>query len=338
MEEFLKSLSQQILTKLRTDEATRNMAPTLLRLCWHNAGTYSKDTGLGGSEGARMRFSPELDWNSNKGLKSAMDFLEPFKSEQISYSDLWTLGGIVSIIFMRGPVIPFKYGRVDSQEASTLPDNLLPDASQGSDHLRQIFGRMGFNDQEIVALSGAHAVGRCHPEASGYEGIWTREFLRFSNDYFRYLVEKQWIVKQGHNPTQFQDGRDEFVMLPTDIALLQDDIFKSFVETYARDQELFFRDFVSVFSKLVELGVNNLQGPVIFDRPPRPDGQTGDRGRPRPDGQTGMTGPRDRPPRRQDGPTGTERPPRPAASGATGPEERRPRQPPKHPPNGNRRR
>jgi Peroxidase len=26
--------------------------------------------------------------------------------------------------------------------------------------LREVFGRMGFNDQEIVALSGAHAIGR----------------------------------------------------------------------------------------------------------------------------------------------------------------------------------
>jgi hypothetical protein len=29
-----------------------------------------------------------------------------------------------------------------------------------SSHIRQIFNRMGFNDQEIVALSGAHALGR----------------------------------------------------------------------------------------------------------------------------------------------------------------------------------
>ena len=26
----------------------------------------------------------------------------------------------------------------------------------------------GFNDQEIVALSGAHALGRCHTDRSGY--------------------------------------------------------------------------------------------------------------------------------------------------------------------------
>jgi len=31
-------------------------------------------------------------------------------------------------------------------------------------------GRQGFNDQEIVALSGAHALGRCHTDR--YVCLW----------------------------------------------------------------------------------------------------------------------------------------------------------------------
>jgi catalase (peroxidase I) len=41
-----------------------------------------------------------------------------------------------------------------------VPDGRLPDAAQGAQHVRDIFYRMGFNDQEIVALLGAHALGR----------------------------------------------------------------------------------------------------------------------------------------------------------------------------------
>ena len=42
------------------------------------------------------------------------------------------------------------------------PDGRLPDASKGAQHLRDVFFRMGFNDQEIVALSGSHTlVCRC---------------------------------------------------------------------------------------------------------------------------------------------------------------------------------
>ena len=37
----------------------------------------------------------------------------------------------------------------------------------------QSLGRMGFNDQEIVALCGAHTLGRCHSDRSGFLGPWT---------------------------------------------------------------------------------------------------------------------------------------------------------------------
>jgi len=75
------------------------------------------------------------------------------------------------------------------------PDGRLPDADKGCmkdtvQHLRDIFYRMGFDDREIVALSGAHALGRCHTDASGY---WGREsYFQFSFLYnfhflFKYL-------------------------------------------------------------------------------------------------------------------------------------------------------
>ena len=64
------------------------------------------------------------------------------------------------------------------------PDGRLPDAKQGHEHLRDIFYRMGFVDKEIVALSGAHALGRAHPDRSGFDGPWTKEPLIFDNSYF----------------------------------------------------------------------------------------------------------------------------------------------------------
>jgi cytochrome c peroxidase len=53
--------------------------PVLLRLAWHASGTYDKETGTGGSNGATMRFAPEADHGANAGLKAARDFLEPVK-------------------------------------------------------------------------------------------------------------------------------------------------------------------------------------------------------------------------------------------------------------------
>jgi cytochrome c peroxidase len=77
---------------------------------------------------------------------------------------------VVAIKTMGGPTIPWSSGRIDLPVSAVTPDGRLPNADSGpkgsdksdSSHLRSIFYRMGFNDQEIVALSGAHALGRCH--------------------------------------------------------------------------------------------------------------------------------------------------------------------------------
>jgi cytochrome c peroxidase len=53
--------------------------PVLLRLAWHASGTYDKETGTGGSNGATMRFMPEGGHGANAGLQTARDFLEPIK-------------------------------------------------------------------------------------------------------------------------------------------------------------------------------------------------------------------------------------------------------------------
>lgn len=121
---------------------------------------------------------------------------------------------------------------------------------------------MGFSDREIVALLGAHALGRCHTDRSGYWGPWTFAENTFSNEYFRLLVEERWSPKMSHNgkpwdgPDQFEDSTGKLMMLPSDMVLVQDPEFKKVVELYAKDEPAFFKDFASAFSKLLELGVD----------------------------------------------------------------------------------
>ncbi|MEW5316007.1 MAG: hypothetical protein WDW38_007400 [Sanguina aurantia] len=171
-----------------------------------------------------------------------------------------------------GPKVPMRYGRKDARDhkdcavEGNLPDAGAPfkDGSKTpSDHLRKVFYRMGLNDQEIVALSGAHTLGRSHKDRSGWAKeatpyttkgsdkwtgnnsasggqSWTENWLHFDNSYFTNLKEK----------------RDaDLLILPTDAALFEDDSFRPFAEKYAADEEAFFADYAQAHAKLSELGV-----------------------------------------------------------------------------------
>lgn len=232
--------------------------PVVVRLGWHASGTYDKETKTGGSNGATMRFSPESDHGANAGLKAARDLLEGIKQKHpwITYSDLWTLAAIAAIQEMGGPKIPWRPGRKDGDVSACTPDGRLPDASKEQKHLRAIFYRMGFNDQEIVALSGAHALGRCHTDRSGFDGPWTFSPTMLTNDYYKLLLEEKWAWKKWNGPKQFEDvSTKSLMMLPTDMALVKDKEFKKHVERYAKDNDLFFKEFADAFGRLLELGV-----------------------------------------------------------------------------------
>jgi len=269
----LKKVREAIVEVIENDAEKRgdgtSLYGTMIRLAWHCSGTYSCADGSGGSNGALMRFEPECSWGANAGLKVARDALEPVKAKfpDLPYADLYTYAGVVAVEEAGGPTIPFRTGRADLPDGvSSPPDGRLPDADKGSRvatiaHLRDIFYRMGFNDQEIVALAGAHAMGRCHTDRSGYWGPWTNAENTFSNEYFRLLVEERWSPKLTHNgkpwtgPDQYEDASGQLMMLPSDLALVADPEFKKWVEIYAKDEDRFFKDFAKAFSKLLELGV-----------------------------------------------------------------------------------
>ncbi|KIX95402.1 uncharacterized protein Z520_08919 [Fonsecaea multimorphosa CBS 102226] len=260
--------------------------PVLVRLAWHSAGTYCAQTNTGGSNGAGMRYEKEGGDPANAGLQHARAFLEPVKRQfpWITYADLWTLAAVVAIRAMGGPEISWMGGRTDFTDDSRVPPRgRLPDGAKGADHLRFIFYRMGFSDREIVCLSGAHNLGRCHADRSGFEGKWVNNPTRFSNTYFKLLRLHDWKKKTLQNgmvqyvyvdedaaaaaEDEDEEEPEELMMLPSDMALLEDARFRIWVDRYARDRDLFFADFAAVFAKLLELGIrrDGESGAVLND-------------------------------------------------------------------------
>ena len=246
--------------------------PIAARLAWHAAGTYDKRDGSGGTNGANMRYDPEMNDPANAGLSIVRDLLHVVKKKhpEISNADLWTLAGSLAIEFMGGPKVPHKLGRVDFPDASKCPAHgRLPDAAQGAEHIREVFYRMGFNDREIVALLGAHTVGRCHVARSGYDGPWTHNSLQFDNHYYKNLLHLTWKEKKWNGPLQYIDEETEtLMMLPSDLALIKDPVFKQYVELYANDQDVFFKDFADAYAKLLALGCPAHCQPNYVGNPP----------------------------------------------------------------------
>jgi len=244
-----------------------NACPMAMRVAWHASGTWDKNSGTGGSDGATMRFEPEFTDDANAGLTMMIDMLKPVKDKnpEVSIADIWALAGAAAIEFLGGPKIPFAFGRKDAtgQERgcpsmAVPPNGRLPDASQGAEHLREVFRRQGFSDREIVALSGGHTLGRCHKVRSGYDGPWTENPLQFDNSYFRHLMNLEWQKRDWKGKEQYEDvATKKLMMLPTDLALRNDPIFSKIAREYADSQEAFFRDFALAFSKLLHNGCAN---------------------------------------------------------------------------------
>jgi L-ascorbate peroxidase len=186
-----------------------------------------------------------------------------------------------------GPKLGMKYGRIDAASPDDCsPEGNLPDAEPGENgkyggpggtaptedtkpqgHLRKVFGRMGFSDEEIVALSGAHSLGRAYKDRSGLgkektkftdgtktqrfaDGTeapykpggqsWTEQFLVFDNSYFQVMSDPE--------------ADEELLKLSTDLTLFDDDKFRPFAEKFRDDQDAFFASYAKAHKKLSELG------------------------------------------------------------------------------------
>ncbi|KAH6762393.1 ascorbate peroxidase 2 [Perilla frutescens var. hirtella] len=207
---------QQLTTRNDPDgDARQHLEMLLIR--WHSAETYDWKTKTGGPFGT-IRNPQELGHEANNGLDIAVRLLEPIKEQFpiLTYADFYQLAGIVSVEVTGGPEIPFHPGR----PIKSPPEGRLPDATKGTEHLREVFGHMGFIDKDIVALSGGHTLGRCHKESGEKEGL---------------------------------------IQLPSDKALLEDPVFRTYVQKYAADEDTFFQDYAEAHLKLSELGFADVE-------------------------------------------------------------------------------
>jgi len=300
----------------------QSYGPLFIRLTWHCSGSYRDTDGLGGCGGGRMRYQPESAWPDNTNLDKARALLYPIKEkygDALSWGDLFVFSGTAAILNMGGPVSSICAGRIDDVDGSaseplddpegdcTVQGNCTaplgadtvgliyvnpagvmgdPVPSKSAPRIREVFGRMGMNDSETVALiGGGHAFGKCHgacslgagdgpdvePEdpwpgncgsgiaentfTSGFEGEWTHTPLSWSNEYFQQLLSDNYTLwtSPGGVP-QWENQNNGLMMLTTDLALVADDEYEAIVTEFAEDITALNTAFAAAWKKLTESG------------------------------------------------------------------------------------
>nr|XP_025888378.1 putative L-ascorbate peroxidase 6 isoform X13 [Solanum lycopersicum] len=180
--EYVQIESFQVREEIRK-VLSKSKAAGVLRLVFHDAGTFEIDEKTGGMNGSIVY---ELDRPENKGLKKSLKILDKAKSQidlvqSVSWADIIALAGAEAVSLCGGPSIPIQLGRIDSMVQD--PEGKLPEESLDAISLKQCFERKGFSTQELVALSGAHTLG-----SKGFGNPTV-----FDNEYFKILMEKPWL-------------------------------------------------------------------------------------------------------------------------------------------------
>ena len=163
-----------------------------------SGGTFVASQSVGG-----VQCPVDLSAPANRNLDTVVPSLQALAaSYNVSNADVYTLAGVRAVVAMQGPTIPWRAGRVDLP-CLTAPaaDAVLPDAmgdgfsgnvtadtrapnvgSFAPASVRAKFARMSLTDTDTVALIGAHTVGHCHFDKSGFFGAWTSRPFLFTNE------------------------------------------------------------------------------------------------------------------------------------------------------------
>jgi len=127
-------------------------------LAWRCASTFRSTDFHGGCNGARIRFSPEKDWQSNRPVLAALEHLGAVKAKfgpSLSWADLIVLAGNVALESSEGIVrLPFCGGRSDATDGSGSK-NLKPYVPKTASELRNAVALSSLSTRQFLAGMGA---------------------------------------------------------------------------------------------------------------------------------------------------------------------------------------
>jgi catalase-peroxidase len=257
-----------------------------------SASTFRGTDKRGGANGARIRLSPQKDWEVNQPaqLKTVLAKLEAIQKEfgkKVSLADLIILGGCAAIekAAKDGGVdvkVPFTPGRGDASQEQTDVESFAPLEPRADGFRNYISGKPQFMKPEEALVDRAALLRLTGPEmtvlvgglrvlganAGGSKhGVFTSKQGTLTNDFFLNLLDMSidW-QPAGEN---LYEGRDRKTKAATWTATRIDLIFgshsqlRAFAEVYgsADSKEKFVKDFVAAWTKVMNADRFDLGAP-----------------------------------------------------------------------------
>jgi catalase-peroxidase len=253
----------------------------LVTTAWDSARTFRGSDYRGGANGARIRLTPQKDWQGNEPARlqkvlATLEAIQAGLSQKVSMADLIVLGGTAVVEKAAHDAgvnitVPFAAGRGDATDAMTDAESfavlepihdgyrnwLKNDYAVSAEEL--LLDRtqlMGLTAHEMTVLVGGMRVlgtnygGTKHGVLTNREGILT-------NDFFVNLTDMGNTWKPaGNNLYEIRDrntGAVKWTATRVDLVFGSNSILRSYAEVYAQDdaKEKFVKDFVQAWTKVM---------------------------------------------------------------------------------------
>jgi catalase-peroxidase len=263
----------------------------LVATAWASAATFRGSDRRGGANGARVRLAPQKDWAVNQPaelagvLQKLAVIQKDFNSAQsggkrVSLADLIVLGGCAAVEEAAKKAgheveVPFSPGRMDtSQEATDVASFavLEPAADGFRNYVRNGLERSAAEllvdkaqlltltaPEMTVLIGGLRALNANFGQSS--HGVLTKRPGTLTNDFFVNLLDMSTKWQKSAGSQSVLEGRDrttgelKWTGTVVDLVFGSNSQLRAIAEVYACNdsQQLFLRDFVAAWSKVMNL-------------------------------------------------------------------------------------
>lgn len=260
----------------------------LVSAAWASASTFRGSDNRGGANGARLRLSPQKDWEANRSVVSSkvLSTLESIQSgfnsgtKKVSVADLIVLGGSVGIekAAMAGGhdvTVPFAPGRTDATQDQTDAASFVvlePVADGFRNYLKSGLNRsaeellvdraqlLTLTAPEMTALIGGLRVLNTNADGSA-NGVFTDRPETLTNDYFVNLLTRNTVWTPKTSDAALFEGRDratgqvKWTGSRVDLLFGSNSQLRALAEVYGSEDAhmTFVQDFITAWTKVMNL-------------------------------------------------------------------------------------